>query len=307
MAPGLDNHRARRGDIQAEHLEKHRVGALFAQAGHDHLDPPDVKQGRGAQTDAASGPDAAPPDAGACRELFDGGRRGEAPGEFGLAGAVEHRLEGCSFTVGVCGSGHRRIDKIAQEHARGAGLVKGRQQPGGVAAPTAAGIVGHVAKNHRRAGFVLAVGHGNRHGLVDGRQCAREAMAHVPGLGRDVCRQPARRLQIRAGGDDHRQSILRRIAEHEPADHRDVHDVRGLGPLAIGDQVGIRPVGGQQGHGRRGQGQAKERGFRPETAEHLDHQVGRLGGPLLLVHVGIGAVRDQHVHARHHQLGDVGV
>ncbi len=77
--------------------------------------------------------------------------------------------------------------------------------------------------------------------------------------------------------------------------------------LAEPHQVGIRPLGGEQGDGGRHEGQADEGFGGAHSGQHLAQQVGGLGRPLARVHMRIGAIHHQHVARFHQPLRNVAV
>ena len=60
MAARLHHHDARRGDVEAERLEEHRIGALVAVGQHHHGDAVKLQRRRGAKIQRVVGVDAAP-------------------------------------------------------------------------------------------------------------------------------------------------------------------------------------------------------------------------------------------------------
>ena len=206
------------GDVDAEALQHARLVALLTDRDDDHVDAlvalrwqPQARAEP--EVHRAPGDRAATADDDPVCQRHNPGRRLERLAQRMRLGAVEAGGEFRAFAqrMRLC----RQLG-IVEHRQRGSGdpgLVKGPQDMGGVAAGTAAGIIGDVGEQQRRQGRVPACP--DRHGgrLHQRRQLGHEAVPLPPQQPGELFRCPVRRrlpaaVAAVAGGDDHRHAVL---------------------------------------------------------------------------------------------------
>src|SRR5579885_2154763 len=153
MAARLDRDDPRRGDVEAHHLEEHRVGALGAVRHDDNRDAADAERRARAEGEPYPGIDAAPADAIAVVQRRHLGRRRPLLGELAGLVAVEARREPGADPLGMRLGGERRIVDDAEERALDPGLVKRAQQVHRIAAGAAAGACATASASGVRRGM----------------------------------------------------------------------------------------------------------------------------------------------------------
>ena len=124
--------------------------------------------------------------------------------------------------------------------------MEGFQYPHGIAAPTAAGIIGNIGESQRHRAMQCLLCR-----VFKRRQIGNEAPAPFPGRRRQTIRECFRCCLVRRG-DDHRHAVERRVAIGKAAHDGDIGNTLILRCpfLAEVDHLRIRPLRRQ--HGNRG-------------------------------------------------------
>ena len=142
--------------------------------------------------------------------------------------------------------GQRRIVDHAHQRVPHAGLVERLEDPHRVAAPAAAGIVGDVGEDQRRAGrgppCLCASRAASSSGVSVGRNRSRRAQPASA-----ISRASACAASGVGRGDHDGQAVERRVGIGEAAHHRDVQHAPGIGRLAHAllaevDHLAVRAV-----------------------------------------------------------------
>ena len=161
----------------------------------------------------------------------------------------------------MCFLGEFGVEERAVKDALCFGLNQSRQQPGGPALAAAARIVAGIGKDDCRFGRIGRGLQCHFRRVVDRHQCSLKAFADGPAVFGDLTRQGPGLGFVVTGGDDDGDAVLWRVGKCETAQNGDVEDGAGHlthAALAVLDHVGVRSLGGQQGHARRRQRQADE-------------------------------------------------
>ena len=129
----------------------------------------------------------------------------------------------------------------------------------------------------------------------------------VPQVLGELARELVRRGLVAAGRDDDAHAGLRRVAEAEIAEHRDVEDRPADPALALGDRLAVGAAVGEQRHLRRQDRQLDEGLGGPRAGKELAHGAAGLVTALGEVDMRVGQVGDEEIGRLDHPARDVGV
>ena len=195
----------------------------------------------------------------------------------------------------------------ADKHARGLGLMECFEYPHGIAVTTAARVIGDVGQDRCGQVGILSRRDNAFDRVLKRRQPGHVAFMVGPGFVSNVTGQRLCNAAAAPGSDNDGETVLGRVAVGEPAENGNVGNVLRDEGLAVIDNIGIRSVLGQKGHGRRSQRQADKCRLRVHAREHFQQNVSRFNPALAHVDMGIGAVGDDGVRRLDHAFRHVAV
>ena len=286
--------------IQAEMLEKRRVGALRADGNHHHRHAANLQSCRGAKRHGGAGENAAPTRHAPIRKRhhFRFRAEGFAEGIIGSDIAVKSRGEARTLAKTMCLRSQGRIMNHAHQAISDPGAMEGFQNPHGIAAPAAAGIIGNISKSQRHGAMQRLL-----RGIFQGGQIGDEAPTPFPCRRCQPIRQRFRRRLI-CRRDDHCHAIERRVAIGKAAHDGDIGNALILRRpfLAEVDHLGIRPLRGQHGNRGRHNRQAAEGAMKTLTGQKAAHQNGAFRATFAHIQMRVGAIANKGIGQRHHAV-----